>query len=51
MINENVLITSMCVFILVTYLIAPTPDIIFKLYKNDSFDKDFDEIKLKKCKI
>ena len=51
LINENVLVFSMCVFILIIYLIVPIPSIIFKLYKNDSFDKDYDKIKVEKCKI
>ena len=51
LINEDVLMFSMCIFILIIYLIVPIPDIIFKLYKTDSFDKELDKIKVEKCQI
>ena len=54
LINNNVLLGSLSIFILVIYLIIPQPDIIFKLSNNDPNDsqlQNFNPITIPKCKI
>jgi len=51
LINNNVLLGSLSIFILIIYLIIPQPDIIFRLNNNDPDDPQLQDFNIPKCKI
>ena len=51
LINNNVLLGSLSIFILIIYLIIPQPDIIFRLHNNDPDDQQLQDFNIPKCKI